>query len=76
MCLSQDSWQVWSNYSLAAWRTGDWTQAAKGCLQVLQLSHGQVADIPLVQSLVEHVVKAKGAAGTYGQPRPGMLLQV
>ena len=69
--LSRDSWQVWSNYSLAAWRAGDWAQAAKGCLQVLQLSQGQVADLPLVQSLVAHVVEAKRSAGTHGQPRAG-----
>ena len=37
--LSRDSWRVWSNYSLAAWRTGAWLQAARGCLQVLQLSN-------------------------------------
>ena len=72
--LSRDSWQVWSNYSLAAWRAGDWAQAAKGCLQVLQLSQGQVADIPLVQRLVDHVVEAKRSAGTHGQPRAGAWL--
>ena len=71
--LSKDSWQVWSNYSLAAWRTGAWAQAAKGCGRVLALSQGQAADLPMVQALVDHVVQAKRAAGTYGQPRAGEL---
>ena len=30
----RDSWQTWSNYALAAVRTGAWQQALRGAQQV------------------------------------------